>query len=71
MLHKDPVDAMLDLALGEDLATGFRLLAANYDPAAVVRLITMPSVTRECRATCSMNGFTDDKPRRSRKRYAG
>jgi N-acyl-D-amino-acid deacylase len=34
MLHKDPVDAMLDLALGEDLATGFSLLAANYDPAA-------------------------------------
>jgi N-acyl-D-amino-acid deacylase len=44
MLHKDPVDAMLDLALEEDLATGFRLSAANYDPAAVARLITMPNV---------------------------
>jgi N-acyl-D-aspartate/D-glutamate deacylase len=44
MLRKDPVDAMLDLALEEDLATGFRLSAANYDPDAVARLITMPHV---------------------------
>ena len=44
ILHKDPVDAMLDLALEEDLATGFRLSAANYDPAAVARLISMPNV---------------------------
>ena len=43
-LRKDPVDAMLDLALDEDLATGFRLSAANYDPAAVSKLITMPNV---------------------------
>ncbi|HKV53801.1 MAG TPA: amidohydrolase family protein [Candidatus Binataceae bacterium] len=44
MLSKDPVDAMLDLALDENLATGFRLSAANYDPKSVGKLITMPNV---------------------------
>jgi N-acyl-D-amino-acid deacylase len=44
LMHKDPIDAMLDLALDEELATGFRLAVANYDSAAVARLITMPEV---------------------------
>ena len=42
--NKDPVDTILDLALSENLAMGFRLSAANYDPERVAKLITMPNV---------------------------
>jgi N-acyl-D-aspartate/D-glutamate deacylase len=39
--NKDSVDTILDLALSENLAMGFRLSAANYDPERVAKLITM------------------------------
>ena len=39
---KDPLDALLDLALGEDLATVFAALLLNSDEDAVARLIRHP-----------------------------
>jgi N-acyl-D-aspartate/D-glutamate deacylase len=44
MVHKDPVDAMLDLAIGENLETGFRLAAGNTDLDLVSRVVRMPNV---------------------------
>jgi N-acyl-D-aspartate/D-glutamate deacylase len=41
-LGKDPLDALLDLALEEDLATVFVALLLNSDEAAVARLIRHP-----------------------------
>jgi N-acyl-D-aspartate/D-glutamate deacylase len=40
-----PLDAMLDIALGEDLRTRFRSLIANDDPEQVARLLTLEGVT--------------------------
>jgi N-acyl-D-amino-acid deacylase len=41
-LGKDPLDAMLDLGLDEDLTTIFTAQLLNSDPEAVARLITHP-----------------------------
>jgi N-acyl-D-amino-acid deacylase len=41
-LAKDPLDAMLDLALDEDLATIFTAQLLNSDEAAVARLLNHP-----------------------------
>jgi N-acyl-D-aspartate/D-glutamate deacylase len=38
----DPLEAMLDLSLGDDLATRFLVTVANADPAAVSELLTEP-----------------------------
>ena len=41
-MGKDPLDAMLDLALDEDLATIFTAQLLNSDEAAVARLLNHP-----------------------------
>lgn len=41
---QDPIDAFLDLAVSEELATGFTMSIANVDPARVQTLVTMPNV---------------------------
>ncbi len=40
----DPIDAFLDLAISEELATGFTASVANVDHTRVQKLITMPHV---------------------------
>ena len=42
--ERDPIDVFLDLAIDEQLATGFSASVANVDPARVQMLITMPNV---------------------------
>jgi len=44
MLNKDPVDAMLDLAIDENLETGFRLAAGNFDQKMVARFLQLPTI---------------------------
>jgi len=44
MVHKDCVDAMLDLAIDENLETGFRLSAGNPDLDLLSNVIQMPNV---------------------------
>src|SRR5260370_27367299 len=44
MLNKDPVDAMLDLAIEENLETGFRLAAGNFDQKMVSRFLQLPTI---------------------------
>jgi N-acyl-D-amino-acid deacylase len=44
MVSKDPVDAMLDLAIDEDLETGFFLAGGNYDLNLVAKAIQLPNV---------------------------
>jgi N-acyl-D-amino-acid deacylase len=41
---QDPIDAFLDLAISEELATGFTGSIANVDPARLQKIITMPHV---------------------------
>jgi N-acyl-D-amino-acid deacylase len=43
-LHKDPVDAMLDLAVDEDLEAGFRFLGGNADPELMSKVVRAPHV---------------------------
>lgn len=42
-LGKDPLDAMFDLALEDDLQTLFSVVSLNHDEAAVTRLLTHPA----------------------------
>ena len=44
MVSKDPVDTMLDLAIDEDLETGFLLAGGNYDLNLVAKAIQLPNV---------------------------
>jgi N-acyl-D-amino-acid deacylase len=44
ILHKDPVDTLLDLAVEEQTALGFTVSIINADPEAVGKLITLPNV---------------------------
>jgi N-acyl-D-aspartate/D-glutamate deacylase len=43
-LHKDPIDAMLDLAVDEDLEAGFRFLAGNSDARLMSKVVQAPHV---------------------------
>ncbi|HEX6722702.1 MAG TPA: amidohydrolase family protein, partial [Burkholderiaceae bacterium] len=57
---KDPLDAMLDLALDEDLATIFTAQLLNSDEAAVARLINHPhSLVSLSDAGAHLTFFTD------------
>jgi len=44
MTGKDPIDAILDLAIDEDLATGFRLAAGNFNHELVAKAIQSPNI---------------------------
>ena len=44
LLHKDPVDTLLDLAVDEETALGVTVSIINADPEAVGKLITLPDV---------------------------
>ncbi len=44
LLHKDPVDTLLDLAVEERTALGVTVSIINADPEAVGKLITLPNV---------------------------
>ena len=44
LAEKDPVDALLDLVIAENLETGFLFAATNTNPEAVQELITNPHV---------------------------
>src|SRR5579875_2049125 len=41
---QNPIDAFLDLAISEELATGFTASVANVDPERLQKIITMPHV---------------------------
>ncbi len=43
-LNKDPIDAMLDLAVDEDLQAGFRFLAGNADARLMSKVVRAPHV---------------------------
>jgi N-acyl-D-aspartate/D-glutamate deacylase len=44
MVNKDPVDAILDLAIEEDLETGFMLAGGNSDLSLLAKAIQLPNV---------------------------
>ncbi|HJZ96302.1 MAG TPA: amidohydrolase family protein [Candidatus Solibacter sp.] len=44
IIGKDPIDAILDLAIDEDLATGFRLAAGNFNHELVAKAIQSPNI---------------------------
>src|SRR5207245_178776 len=44
MVNKDPVDAILDLAIDENLETGFLLAGGNSDLSLLAKAIQLPNV---------------------------